>query len=160
LFLCPVVLSCLYGLWWSVWRFSPFVHSLSCPATEYAKKPQEAADIVEDNRPPAGWPHTGGGTFTRVFMRYAVCVLYALCLVCVFAALSFVLKCCSPHPLHITPTPHTITHHTPQSTQYSYRPELPYVVQDLSFSIKGGEKIGVVGRTGAGKSRYALRCVN
>jgi ABC-type protease/lipase transport system fused ATPase/permease subunit len=36
-----------------------------------------------------------------------------------------------------------------------YRPELPYVIEDLSFSIKGGEKIGVVGRTGAGKSRFA-----
>ncbi|KAI9353043.1 P-loop containing nucleoside triphosphate hydrolase protein [Zopfochytrium polystomum] len=33
-----------------------------------------------------------------------------------------------------------------------YRPELPPVLQDLSFSVSGGERIGVVGRTGAGKS--------
>ena len=33
-----------------------------------------------------------------------------------------------------------------------YRPELPPVLRDLSMSIKGGEKIGIIGRTGAGKS--------
>jgi ABC-type multidrug transport system fused ATPase/permease subunit len=33
-----------------------------------------------------------------------------------------------------------------------YRPDLPPVIPDLTVSIKSGEKIGVVGRTGAGKS--------
>ncbi|KAK4055619.1 hypothetical protein OIV83_000165 [Microbotryomycetes sp. JL201] len=33
-----------------------------------------------------------------------------------------------------------------------YRPELPPVLKGLSLSINAGEKIGVVGRTGAGKS--------
>lgn len=33
-----------------------------------------------------------------------------------------------------------------------YRPELPYVLRDVSFSVQAGQKIGVVGRTGAGKS--------
>ncbi|KDR69404.1 hypothetical protein GALMADRAFT_272012 [Galerina marginata CBS 339.88] len=37
-----------------------------------------------------------------------------------------------------------------------YRPGLPNVLHVLSMSIKGGEKIGVVGRTGAGKSSLAL----
>lgn len=35
---------------------------------------------------------------------------------------------------------------------FSYAKNLPYVLNDLSFEIKSQEKIGVVGRTGAGKS--------
>ncbi|GAA6012116.1 hypothetical protein JCM10207_005134 [Rhodosporidiobolus poonsookiae] len=38
----------------------------------------------------------------------------------------------------------------------SYRPELPPVLKGLSLSIGAGEKIGVVGRTGAGKSSIML----
>ena len=33
-----------------------------------------------------------------------------------------------------------------------YRPELPLVLKNISFHIKAGEKVGIVGRTGAGKS--------
>lgn len=33
-----------------------------------------------------------------------------------------------------------------------YREHLDYVLNDISFQIKGGEKVGIVGRTGAGKS--------
>jgi ABC-type multidrug transport system fused ATPase/permease subunit len=35
---------------------------------------------------------------------------------------------------------------------FSYRPELPAVLKGISMNIAGGEKIGIVGRTGAGKS--------
>lgn len=37
-----------------------------------------------------------------------------------------------------------------------YRPELDYVLKDLNLVVKPGEKIGVVGRTGAGKSSLTL----
>jgi ATP-binding cassette, subfamily C (CFTR/MRP), member 1 len=37
-----------------------------------------------------------------------------------------------------------------------YRPGLPNVLHGISMSIKGGEKIGVVGRTGAGKSSLIM----
>ena len=33
-----------------------------------------------------------------------------------------------------------------------YRPGLPLVLRDLSLSIAAGEKVGIVGRTGSGKS--------
>ncbi|KAB2572662.1 ABC transporter C family member 3 [Lasiodiplodia theobromae] len=33
-----------------------------------------------------------------------------------------------------------------------YRPDLPLVLRDLTLSIRGGEKLAIVGRTGAGKS--------
>ncbi|QRV89229.1 ABC transporter transmembrane region [Ceratobasidium sp. AG-Ba] len=37
-----------------------------------------------------------------------------------------------------------------------YRPELPLVLKNLSMTIRSGENIGVVGRTGAGKSSLFL----
>uniref|UniRef100_A0A673VHU3 ABC-type glutathione-S-conjugate transporter n=1 Tax=Suricata suricatta TaxID=37032 RepID=A0A673VHU3_SURSU len=37
----------------------------------------------------------------------------------------------------------------------SYGPELPLAVQGVSFKIHAGEKVGIVGRTGAGKSSLA-----
>ncbi|KAH9298011.1 hypothetical protein KI387_029693, partial [Taxus chinensis] len=40
--------------------------------------------------------------------------------------------------------------------QLRYLPEAPLVLKDLTFSIKGGEKMGIVGRTGSGKSSLVL----
>jgi ABC-type multidrug transport system fused ATPase/permease subunit len=37
-----------------------------------------------------------------------------------------------------------------------YRQHLPEVLQGLSFKIQAGEKVGLVGRTGAGKSTISL----
>lgn len=37
-----------------------------------------------------------------------------------------------------------------------YRPGLDLVLQDLSLHVAGGEKVGIVGRTGAGKSSMTL----
>ena len=39
---------------------------------------------------------------------------------------------------------------------YQYRPQLPHVIHKISFSINSHEKIGVVGRTGSGKSTLTL----
>ena len=37
-----------------------------------------------------------------------------------------------------------------------YRPELELVLKDFTVAIEGGEKVGIVGRTGAGKSSLTL----
>jgi len=43
-----------------------------------------------------------------------------------------------------------------RNLEMRYRPELPLVLRNLSLDIQGGEKIGVVGRTGAGKSSIMM----
>jgi len=39
-----------------------------------------------------------------------------------------------------------------QGLQFRYAPDLPLVLNDVSLDIKAGEKVGIVGRTGSGKS--------
>ncbi|BGP13132.1 hypothetical protein JCM10213v2_001051 [Rhodosporidiobolus nylandii] len=43
-----------------------------------------------------------------------------------------------------------------EHVQARYRPELDLVLRDVDFEIKGGEKVGVCGRTGAGKSSLTM----
>lgn len=68
----------------------------------YIELPSEAPAIIEDNRPPPGWPSAGSIRFEEVVLRY--------------------------------------------------RPELPPVLHGISFKIPPSDKVGIVGRTGAGKS--------
>nr|XP_043635649.1 ABC transporter C family member 12-like [Erigeron canadensis] len=68
----------------------------------YIDLPSEAPSIIENNRPPPGWPSLGLVEFENI--------------------------------------------------EFRYRPGLPPVLHGLSFSISPTEKVGIVGRTGAGKS--------
>jgi len=69
---------------------------------EYDSLPLEGPSVVENNRPPAAWPHEGAVTFVDYSTRY--------------------------------------------------REGLDLVLRDINLSIRPREKVGVVGRTGSGKS--------
>jgi ABC-type multidrug transport system fused ATPase/permease subunit len=73
---------------------------------EYLDVDQEAADVVEGNRPPANWPAKGSVEFISYSTRY--------------------------------------------------RADFDLVLKKITFKVQPGEKVGVVGRTGAGKSSMAL----
>lgn len=73
---------------------------------EYIDVDQEAAPIIETNRPPANWPSKGSVEFIAYSTRYRV--------------------------------------------------DFDMVLKKITFKVRPGEKVGVVGRTGAGKSSMAL----
>lgn len=37
-----------------------------------------------------------------------------------------------------------------------YAPDLPPALHDVSFTLQAGERVGLLGRTGSGKSTFAM----
>lgn len=70
--------------------------------SEFSRVSPEAASIVDNFRPPSGWPSAGAISLSNLYLRY--------------------------------------------------RNDLPFVLKGIRAEIRPGEKIGIVGRTGSGKS--------
>jgi ABC-type multidrug transport system fused ATPase/permease subunit len=62
------------------------------------------------------------------------------------------------HIVEISPSSKSREYTTLTTSHFSmrYRPELELCLREVSLEIKGGERVGVVGRTGAGKSSLTL----
>jgi ABC-type bacteriocin/lantibiotic exporter with double-glycine peptidase domain len=56
------------------------------------------------------------------------------------------------HMLHGSVASDNVSSPRAHVNQVRYRDGLPLVLENITCEIKGGQKIGVVGRTGSGKS--------
>lgn len=88
--------------------------------------------------PPPSWPECGALTFDKV--RKQICWVVLLGFSC--------------HFLHCLPASQNSNRPHPTLLQVTlcYSPDLPPALHDVSFDVNVGDKVGVVGRTGAGKS--------
>lgn len=46
-----------------------------------------------------------------------------------------------------------------ENLEVKYAPELPSVLHEISFSLKARERVGLLGRTGCGKSTLVKLCL-
>ena len=96
---------------------------------QYMHIPSEASEILESNRPAQNWP---------AFGKVEICNLKVNC------------------NSYDTVTIEILGFFTydifTSITQVRYRPSSPLVLHGISCTIEGGQKIGIVGRTGSGKT--------
>ncbi|KAK9451196.1 P-loop containing nucleoside triphosphate hydrolase protein [Limtongia smithiae] len=95
------------SLLWFVWLYSMNEMNMNSVERidEYMYIEEEAPEVIQNSRPPHGWPAKGAISVENLSLRYA--------------------------------------------------PGLPMVIRDVTFEVKPTYKIGIVGRTGAGKSTIA-----
>lgn len=96
---------------------------------QYMNIPEEPPAIVDDRRPPCSWPSNGTIHLQELKVRRKHQLLqddnnnYVKALICVISLF-----------------------------QIRYRPNAPLVLKGISCTFREGTRVGVVGRTGSGKS--------
>ncbi|MQL75000.1 hypothetical protein Taro_007349 [Colocasia esculenta] len=101
---------------------------------QYMHIPSEPPAIISDNRPPPLWPHEGRIDLQCLKVRnQTVHSSYDIRLPLIFPVVSNELFPC-------------------YCAQIKYRPNAPLVLKGLTCTFAAGHKVGVVGRTGSGKT--------
>lgn len=91
---------------------------------QYMHVPSEAPEVIIENRPPKNWPLVG---------KVEICNLQVTLSI---TGRRFLMEHCTKFII----------------LQIRYRPDTPLVLKGISCTIEGRDKIGIVGRTGSGKT--------
>ena len=134
----------------------------------YCRVPQEASLESEPGRKPKDdWPAKGAIEVRTTALcwrrRQQTAPLVLRLVVCPFFAVWLTPPSSAKKPLQSPKLDSPVSLDRPSSVRrllcpqvrdmsMRYREDLPPVLKDLTLSIKGGSRVGVVGRTGAGKS--------
>ncbi|CAI7750870.1 unnamed protein product, partial [Closterium sp. NIES-54] len=139
---------------WYQWRESSTSPTPPCPLKPPSSSPTTCLPRTDLTR--EGWS-------LRAFRVVRCTVVWAWCslenqMVSVERILHF------SHPAVPSKAPLVLPHHRPppnwphkvcvelDGLQVQYRPDLPMVLKGVTLTIPGGNKVGIVGRTGSGKS--------
>ncbi|KAJ1915785.1 hypothetical protein H4219_004134 [Mycoemilia scoparia] len=151
-------------IWYMITDFMQFYTLRTSLRTlsKYVELPQELPAIIPENRPPLLWPASGNIKVKNLSSSYD-------------KRTASVIKDSSggggggaddhdsseePNGERSRPNSPLIQENksktTTPTTKTAVAKETRMVLKDVSFEIKGGEKVGIVGRTGAGKSTLVL----
>lgn len=112
---------------------------------QYSKIPSEAPLLLEDSRPPNNWPEVGEICFNNLHVSHSVSIY-------IFANINVIYFTTLPNGRnsHVLTNADIFVQLT--EMQIRYAEHLPSVLKNISCTFPGKKKIGVVGRTGSGKS--------
>ncbi|KAI5069363.1 hypothetical protein GOP47_0015664 [Adiantum capillus-veneris] len=103
---------------------------------QYLHLPSEAPPVIEDQRPPKQWPNKG-------------CVVLEDLKAC---RVKTHLCTCFESAFRVGFTKNTTFRNVSIFFQIRYQPTSPLVLRGITCTFEGGKRIGVVGRTGSGKT--------